>query len=187
MKEKILDRSRREFERKGFRFTMGELARRLGVSTKTLYEYYPSKDELISDILNQAIYELKVKEKEILGDPSLDNLEKLKKCLILIPANFQFTQLSHLEELQRYYPKQWEILDEFINEQWEGIISLINEGISTGKIRPFNSIIFIDIYIGGLYRLLDHSFPKENNTTLLETLKEMVDILLQGILKQEEG
>jgi AcrR family transcriptional regulator len=164
---------------------MGELARQLGVSTKTLYEYYPSKDELLRDILNQAIYELKVKEKEIMHDPTLDILEKLKKCLILIPADFQFAQLKYLEELQRYYPKQWEILDQFINEQWEGIISLINEGILMEKIRPFNTKIFIDIYIGGLYRLMEHSSRNENKVTLLETMEEMVEILLQGILKQE--
>lgn len=185
MKERILEASRREFEKKGFRFTMGELARHLGVSTKTLYGYYPSKDELLSDILTQAIDELKLKEKEILENPSLDNIEKLKKCLVLMPADFQFAQLSHLEELQRYYPKQWEILDQFITEQWNGIVSLINNGILSGTIRPFNTEVFIDLYIGGLYRLMENSSRVGNGLSLLETLKEMVDILLVGILKKE--
>lgn len=185
MKERILEASRREFEKKGFRFTMGELARNLGVSTKTLYEYYPSKDELLKDILNHAIYELRLKEKEILHDPYLDILEKLKRCLILIPEDFQFAQLSHLEELQRYYPKQWELLDQFINEQWDGIVSLINEGILSEKIRPFNPRIFIDIYIGGLYRLMENSSRNENKVSLHEALMEMVEILLLGILKEE--
>lgn len=164
---------------------MSELAKQLGMSTKTLYGYYPSKDELIRDIINQAIYELKVKEKEIMCDPTIDILEKLKKCLILIPVNFQFAQLSHLEELQRYYPKQWEILDQFINEQWESIVSLINEGVLTEKIRPFNKEIFIDLYIGGLYRIMEHSSRYENKVSLLETLQEMTEILMVGILKQE--
>lgn len=185
MKGRILDWSRREFERKGFRFTMSELATQLGMSTKTLYGYYPSKDELIRDIINQAIYELKVKEKEIMCDPTIDILEKLKKCLILIPVNFQFAQLSHLEELQRYYPKQWEILDQFINEQWDSIVSLINEGVLTEKIRPFNKEIFIDLYIGGLYRIMEHSSSYVNKVSLLETLQEMTEILMVGILKQE--
>ncbi|KGR74234.1 TetR/AcrR family transcriptional regulator [Ureibacillus sinduriensis] len=185
MKERILDASRRAFEKKGFRFTMGELARHLRVSTKTLYGYYPSKDQLIGDILTDAIDKLKLKEKETLHNPSLDNIEKLRKCLILVPAEFQFAQLSHLEELQRYYPKQWEMLDQFINEQWTGIVALINEGILSGTIRPFNTETFIDLYIGGLYRLMENSSRNENRSTLLETLKEMVDILLVGILEKE--
>lgn len=185
LKERILEGARKELKRKGFRFTISELATQLGISTKTFYEYYPSKNELIGDILNQAIKELKVKENEILLDLTIDTVEKLKKCLILIPVDFQFAQLGHLEELQRYYPMQWEILDSCIREQWESVLSLMNEGILLEQIRPFNTQIFIDLYIGGLYRLMDNSSSNKNNVTLLETMEELVDILMHGILKKD--
>lgn len=185
MKERILKWSRKEILRRGFRFTMSELARQLGVSTKTIYEFYPSKDELIGEILRKAIDELQVKEKEILTDPTLDILEKLQKLLILLPADFQFAHVSLLQELQRYYPEQWEILEQFINEQWEGIVLLINEGISMGKLRPINTKLFIELYIGGLYRLMEQSSRGEDHFTILHALQEMVDILMRGILKQE--
>ncbi|MFT9816718.1 TetR/AcrR family transcriptional regulator [Lysinibacillus sp. NPDC056185] len=183
MKDRILKVSISEAERKGFRFTMGDLAKQLGMSTKTLYGYYPSKEELLNEMIDLAIEELKMKEKEILHDATLNLVEKLQKSLVLIPADFKFAQLKYLEELQRYYPKQWETLDEFIHEQWTGIFSLLDEGIAAKKIRPFNKEIFIEVYIGGLYRLMEHASKNRNMSSLQDTMQEMVDILMLGILK----
>ncbi|MFJ8090585.1 TetR/AcrR family transcriptional regulator [Lysinibacillus sp. NPDC095746] len=183
MKDRILKVSISEAERKGFRFTMGELAKQLGMSTKTLYGYYPSKEELLNEMIDLAINELKKKEEEILHDSTLNLVEKLQKCLVLIPADFQFAQLKYLEELQRYYPKQWETLDLFIHEQWTGIFSLLDEGIATKKIRAFNKEIFIEVYIGGLYRLMEHGAKNRNMMSLQDAMQEMVDILMHGILE----
>jgi len=182
LKDRILKVSISEAERKGFRFTMGDLAKQLGMSTKTLYGYYPSKEELLNEMIDLAIHELKLKENEILHDSTLNLVEKLQKCLVLIPADFTFAQLQYLEELQRYYPKQWETLDKFIHEQWSGIVSLLDEGIATNKIRPFNKEIFIEVYIGGLYRLMDRASKNRNMISLQDTMQEMVDILMLGIL-----
>lgn len=182
LKDRILKVSISEAERKGFRFTMGDLAKQLGISTKTLYSYYSSKEEILNEMIDLAIDELKLKENEILHDSTLNLLEKLQKCLVLIPADFTFAQLQYLEELQRYYPKQWETLDQFIQEQWTGIISLIDEGIVANQIRPFNKEIFIEVYIGGLYRLMDYASKNRNMISLQDALQEMVDILMLGIL-----
>lgn len=184
LKDRILKVSISEAERKGFRFTMGELAKQLGMSTKTLYGYYPSKEEILNEMIDLAIDELKMKEEEILHESALSLLEKLKKCLVLVPADFKFAQLQYLEELQRYYPKQWETLDQFIQEQWTGIFSLIDEGIATNQIRPFNKEIFIEVYVGGLYRLMEHASKNRNMISLQDTMLEMVDILMLGILKE---
>jgi len=183
LKDRILKVSISEAERKGFRFTMGDLAKQLGMSTKTLYSYYPSKEELLNEMIDFAINELKLKESEILQDSTLNLVEKLQKCLVLIPADFTFAQLQYLEELQRYYPKQWETVDQFIHKQWTGIISLIDEGIVANQIRPFNKEIFIEVYIGGLYRLMEHASKNRNMISLQDTMQEMVDILMLGILK----
>lgn len=183
LKDRILKVSISEAERKGFRFTMGDLAKQLGMSTKTLYSYYPSKEELLNEMIDLAIHELKLKENEILHDATLHLVEKLQKCLVLIPADFTFAQLQYLEELQRYYPKQWETVDKFIHEQWSGIVTLIDEGIVTNKIRTFHKEIFIEVYIGGLYRLMERASQNRDMMSLQDTMQEMVDILMLGILK----
>jgi len=182
VKDRVLAAARMEIQKKGFRFTMNDLAKRLGMSTKTIYELYPSKDELLHELLQNSIDELKEKELEILSDRSLDTIEKLKKALVLLPRDFQFFDLQRLDELQKYYPELWIIIDQFITKQWDGILELINEGVSSGKLRSFNTDLFIEVYIGGLYRLLEQSSKKESKMKLIDALEEMTDILLKGIV-----
>ncbi|MEC0258860.1 TetR/AcrR family transcriptional regulator [Paenibacillus lautus] len=185
MRDRIVDAASNEIRRRGLRFTMGDLAKRLGMSTKTLYGYFPSKDVLIATILHDAIVELQEKEKEIMGNPDLTTLDKLKQCLILIPTDFQFIGLNLITELQRYYPDQWKTLDQFLNKQWDSITELFHEGINQGWLRPFNTKIFIDLYVGGLYRLIEDSSENKSSITLHEGLRDMGEILLSGIIKKE--
>ncbi|MGG4342093.1 TetR/AcrR family transcriptional regulator [Paenibacillus lautus] len=185
MRDRIVEAASHEIRRRGLRFTMGDLAKRLGMSTKTLYGVFPSKDELIAEILNKAIAELQHKEKEILNNADLGTLDKLKKCLILIPADFQFIEMQLITELQRYYPSQWDQLDQFLNKQWDSITELFHEGINQGLLRSFNTKIFIDLYVGGFYRLIEDSAAPKSSITLHEGLRDMGEILLSGIIKKE--
>lgn len=51
--EKILAACRKLIEQKGFRgFTMDELALNAGVSKRTVYKYYKSKDEIIEKVID---------------------------------------------------------------------------------------------------------------------------------------
>ncbi|OIB01843.1 TetR family transcriptional regulator [Paenibacillus sp. LC231] len=185
MKERIVAAASHEIKRRGLRFTMGDLAKRLGMSTKTLYGWFPSKDVLISTIFREAIIELQEKEKDIMNNPDLNTLDKLERCLILIPTDFQFIGLNLITELQRYYPDQWKTLDEFLNKQWDSITELFEEGINQGLLRPFNSKVFIDLYVGGLYRLIEDSSENKSSITLQESLRDMGEILLSGIIKKK--
>ncbi|AWB44209.1 TetR/AcrR family transcriptional regulator [Paenibacillus sp. CAA11] len=184
MRERIVEAASKEIRRRGLRFTMGELAKQLGISTKTIYSIFPSKDELIHALLNKAISELVAKEQEILNHPEYSTEDKLKKCLILVPVDFQFIKMSLIIELQRYYPKQWQMLDQFLNHQWDSIIALFRDGTEQGLFRPFNTAIFIDLYVGGFYRLIEETSDRQNSGTLLENLQDLTDILLSGILSK---
>lgn len=56
MKQEIIKRAMDDFMRYGFKtFTMDDLARKLGMSKKTLYEYFPSKNDLVEACLDYAL------------------------------------------------------------------------------------------------------------------------------------
>jgi len=185
MKDRILEIARKEIQFKGFRFTMNDLARQAGISTKTLYVMYTSKNEIIDQLLDQAIHDIRTSEQAIIDDPSLEMIDKLRRLLILVPSDFQFFQMNRLYELQRYYPEQWHRLDQFINVQWDSVRQLLREGIASRKLKSFQIDLFIEMYIGGLYRLLEQSAKQEFHMTLEEALDAMIDIMLDGILSRE--
>ena len=56
MKEDIVKRALNDFMQYGFKtFTMDDLANKMGMSKKTLYEYFPSKNDLVEATLDYAL------------------------------------------------------------------------------------------------------------------------------------
>ncbi|TCZ81117.1 TetR/AcrR family transcriptional regulator [Paenibacillus albiflavus] len=185
MKERILEIALKEIQYKGFRFTMNDLARQAGISTKTLYVMYTSKVEIIDQLLDQAMDEIRIREEAIIADPNQKLMDKIRQLLILVPSDFQFFHMNRLYELQRYYPEQWQRLDQFVNVQWDGVRQLLQEGIASRKLKSFPIDLFIEMYIGGLYRLLEQSAKQEFHMTLEDALEAMIDIMLGGIMNRE--
>ncbi|WP_223067531.1 TetR/AcrR family transcriptional regulator [Paenibacillus caui] len=184
MKQKIMLQAQKEIFKTGFRFTMADIARECGISTKTIYEWYASKEELILEMVQQATTEIKEREQSIIRDPKLGTMDKLKALLVLLPEDFHYFDVKRLYELQRYHTKVWSVLNSFIEEQWDGVARIVAEGQAEGLLEKFNTAVFIQMYIGGLHRLMEQAQAKPAGLTLSEALHEMVDILLDGIRKR---
>lgn len=181
IKHRIRQHAQAEIFKSGFRFTMADIARGCGVSTKTLYEWYPSKEELIRDLVEQAIQEIKEREKAILADQTLPVMDRLRALLVLLPQDFQYYDRIRLYELNRYYPDVWEALNHFMNEQWEGVKQTLAEAQAQGLLRPFSVPLFIQVYLGGLNRLMEDTPERQMGLTLKEMLDELVDMIVNGI------
>ncbi|MGZ7445109.1 TetR/AcrR family transcriptional regulator [Paenibacillus sp. TH7-28] len=182
MKERIIQAAEQEILQRGFKFTIRDLAAGLGVSTKTLYQYFESKERIIEHIVERAVAEMKEAEAAIMADGTLNTLQKLRKALVVLPQRFLFTDIRILQELRKRYPKQWREIDKYVTTSWDHIRSLVKEGMAEGVLRPFDIEIFIQIYIGALYRLMDDQTVRNTELPLEKALVQMVDLLLRGIV-----
>lgn len=68
-----------------------------------------------------------------------------------------------------------------MNQGWDQIRMLINEGVNNGQLRPFDVDLFIQVYVGALYHLMDYQVASRIETSLDRMLEQMVDFLMQGI------
>lgn len=181
MKERIAQVAIQEIRQRGLKFSIREVAGRLGISTKTLYQYFASKEQIVEHIVLQSIEEMKEEERRVLGDPSLRIPAKLRQVLTNLPRGFAFRDIGILKELEQRYPKQWAAIDDYLQNGWDNFRVLVREGIETGDIRPFDIELFIDVYVGGLYRLMDRRAREGRDLSLETALARMVELLLAGI------
>lgn len=181
MKERIAQAAIQEIRQRGLKFSIREVAGRLGISTKTLYQYFASKEQIVEHIVLQSIEEMKEEERRVLGDPSLRIPAKLRQVLTNLPRGFAFRDIGILKELEQRYPKQWAAIDDYVQNGWDNFRVLVREGIETGDIRPFDIELFIDVYVGGLYRLMDRRAREGRDLSLETALARMVELLLAGI------
>lgn len=181
MKERIAEAAFEEIAGHGLKFSMREIAGRLGISTKTVYQYFESKEQMIEYIVTQAIESFKEEEARLMSDASLSFERKLRRSLTCLPKGFAFRDVRIWKELQQKYPKQWKKLDEYMNDGWDNIRAMIREGIEAGAFRPVDDGVFVQVYVGGLYHFMSRGAADRRERSLESMLEQMADLLLAGI------
>lgn len=181
MKDLILAETFHLIKEKGFSFTVSDIAAKIGKSKRTIYECFVSKEEIIECLINKIIEDMKQTEKEIAENNKLTYIEKINHILIAIPNNFDFVNIRLLADLKKNYYKQWQTLDEYIQNDWSTVRKLLKQGMDKGEIRHINIDLFIQLYLGSINQIYDVNFPLKHDHSMKEILISTMEILLHGI------
>jgi AcrR family transcriptional regulator len=180
LKLAIIDATIEEFNNKGMKFTMDELAKRLHMSKKTIYKIVTDKNELVIDAINYCFDLVKKEETKIINDPSLDIVEKLRRTIICLPDRFTNVDWRKVSAAVEGNSKIYEEFKARIDNDWEPTFGLLDEAIRQKKIRPVNKELFkimVEAGLEGVLMLCDTS----QDETYEERLEEMINIVMQGI------
>lgn len=183
IRERIIEGAIEEVNEKGHRFTMDDLAKRLGVSKRSIYENFNSKEQLISTIIDVVISKIMEKDEEIFNDEGLSSIGKLRQIALVIENELEYVSESAIYEVERYYPNQWQKVKELFNKREIMQRKIIEKGIREGELKNINPSILIKVLNQEKSWIIDRNFLRENNLTLYEAWKSLVDIVLFGIDK----
>jgi len=186
MQHRIAEAAIEEIKQRGMKFTIRDVAARLGISTKTMYQHFASKTEIITYLIEQAIDEMKQSEEQLMKDRSLTLVQKMEQALLILPRAVAFMDIRALDELKKAYPTQWEQVDAYVQQGWNSIRLMVAEATEQQLIRPINMELFIHMYVGAFYQLMDQKTGTGNRLSLTEGLQGMVDILLHGIMRASQ-
>ncbi|MFL0362132.1 TetR/AcrR family transcriptional regulator [Pseudobacillus sp. 179-B 2D1 NHS] len=186
MKSRIMKAFLEEIHDKSMKFTMDDLAKRLGISKRTLYEHFSSKTEILDAIIDSSLFEFDEKTEAIVRDPELSLLEKIKGVITVVPKYNEFYDWKILDQMKKSYPEQWERIHTALN-QWDALRQLIEQGIREGLIIDQNVSLLIKLIIDATNSTLDRQFFLENSITVTEALDSIVDILLFGLVKKDRA
>ncbi|WP_058301095.1 TetR/AcrR family transcriptional regulator [Gorillibacterium timonense] len=181
MKERIAQSAIGEIMQRGLKFSIRDVAARLGISTKSIYQFFDSKEQIIGYLVDRCIADMRDAEKEVMDDPVLTPRQKLEKALVILPRGIVFPDIRVLHEVKVKYPNQWEKADTYLEQGWDNIRMLVREGMAEGSLRPFDLDVFIQMYIGALNHLMDYRVSTRMGLSLEKALVQMVEIMLQGI------
>ncbi|KOS68881.1 transcriptional regulator [Lysinibacillus contaminans] len=184
MKTRIIHAFIEETRNNGIKFTMDDLARRLGISKRTLYENFSSKVEILDSIIDLTLTEFDEQTRLIIDNPELTLPEKIKKAIVVLPKYNEFYDLRILEQLKRSYPAQWERLNREMH-QWDDLKGLLEEGIRTGIIKDMNIDLLMKLIIEASNITLDRQFFLGHSISITESFEMIVDVLLNGFMTEK--
>jgi len=154
MKEDITQKALTYFLQYGFKtFTMDDLANSLGISKKTLYEQFASKNELVEATLDYALgMSCHQVDKFVSGEGSV--IENVFRSQREVQNLFNFNSSKPIWELKKYFPKTYERMDmEFIKSDALFIDKLLEKGWEEGLFRKDINVSFYKVSYSSVQRL----------------------------------
>jgi TetR/AcrR family transcriptional regulator, cholesterol catabolism regulator len=185
--DRILSESLRLFMKNGIRsISMDDIAKELGMSKKTIYQYVANKTELVEMVLDF----MREKESNICIDGDMTKMNAID-ILLAVSRNVsrQMKDLNPINayELQKYYPS---IYRDFILKKRDHVYTTLKknfeQGIAEGIYRNDLDIDLVArLYIQKLVDVHDPEFLSSVNFGFEKVFQVMFDNHIRGIANAE--
>lgn len=181
--EKIIQHTEDKFFRDGFyKTTMDEIASEMRISKKTIYKYFPSKDDLVKAITRYFMNRMK---NTILPALNSDKnaIEKLGDLIKILAKASEKISATRMEELKRHYPSIWNEIDRFRTEMMFGnITKVIEQGKKEGLFIDLPTNIIMNVLVASVRAIVNPDFIMHNNYSIIEAARFAFRIIIGGIL-----
>ena len=181
IRKEILDTTIQLFREKGLKFTMDDLAASLHRSKKTIYLYFPDKKHLLDEMVDYIFVSIRTTKLAVSDDPSMDTVGKIRRILGAMPEEYRSIDLRQLYVLKEKYPKIYAHVEQRLENDWEPTVALLEKGIREGVIRPVSVPVFRTMMQATLEQFFQRDILISNRIRYDDALREVVDILVDGI------
>lgn len=178
--ERILIEAEQLFFRYGVKsITMDEIATHLGISKKTIYQFYKDKKELVYKVIETKIQKQQIEMEEII-EIALDPVHEVILTSDLLKKVFQNMNPFLLMEVQKYYPRAFGVFKSHKDKCIFGcIFNNIKKGIELGLYR---ASIDVDTIARLRMVCIDAAFNPENFPLAKKNLNELQLQLIEHFL-----
>ncbi|WP_035800241.1 TetR/AcrR family transcriptional regulator [Butyrivibrio sp. NC3005] len=181
IRKKILETVVIEYQKKGLKFTMDDIAKELHISKKTIYKTYRDKEQMLDEMVDYVFNSIKETEARIMKNPMLSTDEKVKKILGALPDNYKSLDFRLLYQLAEKYPKVYKKINSRLESDWDNTIALIELGIKEGSIRNVSIPVVKLMFESTIEKFLSSDILIKMDMDYTQALSQMVDLLVYGM------
>jgi AcrR family transcriptional regulator len=185
-KDKIIEQIEDKLFKEGFyKTTMDEVASELGMSKKTIYKFFPSKDDLVMAIAKHFMNVMKSKIVPALNTDK-NAIEKLAELINILAAASDKISTKRMEEMKRHFPEIWNEIDRFRTKMmFENITKIINQGKDEGLFIDYPTSIIMTILVVSVRSIVNPDFILNNSFSIIEGARFTFKIIIGGIVTEK--
>ena len=183
----ILEQVGRLYRRYGIKsVTMDDVASHLGVSKKTIYEFFSDKEDLVRQVLLFE-HDYRCGFLSAIENKKFNAIEELFEVYKMINAMLREFNPSMEYDIRKYYPNLFLKIREIRRKRmFESVYNNLNQGKKEGLYRKeLNSKIIAKVHVFRNENLLDNDMFTQEELTSLKMFHEIFVYHLQGILSHE--
>lgn len=181
--EKVLKGAEELFMKYGVRsVSMDNIANHLGVSKKTLYQYFNDKDEIVESVTQRH---LDVNREQIEGihEQAKNSIEELVNIATCLRENMRGMNPSLLFDLRKYHHKAWSAWLDFRDAVIrKTIVCNLERGKEGGYFRPdINTQVLATLRLENIQMAFDHTIFPHDKFTLEEVQVQVLEHFAYGL------
>ena len=165
-------------------FTVENLASKLAMSKKTIYQYFPKKEVLIKKIIDFRMKKLTNEFNEIINkeEDAIIQFIKIREHNIKFANKFNLQKLTYLKAR---YPDIWKIIEKYRldrkNIYKQIFIMAKNQGYLRENLDPE---VCVALYINIFNSTFQPEFMNDNNLSIDLTIDHLQEILSNGFFNK---
>jgi len=183
---KIIEQIEDKLFKEGFyKTTMDDVASELGMSKKTVYKFFPSKEDLVMAIAKHFMNRMKSRILPALNSDR-NAIEKLGELIKILAGVSEKISNKRMEEMKRYFPEIWNEIDNFRTKMmFENITRIINQGKAEGLFIDYPTTIVMNILVASIRSIVNPEFILNNSFSIIEAARFAFKIIIGGIVTEK--
>jgi TetR/AcrR family transcriptional regulator, cholesterol catabolism regulator len=183
MKERIKQKADELFRSYGIKsITMDEIAGRLGVSKKTIYQFFSDKDELVDEVVGELLtYNQSCCNKD--RAKATDAIHEVFLAMEMVQQMFQNMNPVILYDIERNHPVTFQ---KFLQHKNKFLLQVIKENIERGKkeelYRPdINTEVIAKIRLETMMLPFNQEIFPKSKFNLVDLEHQLIEHFLFGV------
>ena len=166
--------------------SMDDIANKMGISKKTIYQFYADKEALVAEVVKQI-----TSENQFQCDNDIINSENAIHEIILAMEQmsklFETMNPSILFDLHKYYPQAFKLFLAHKNDYVYGKIKQnINRGIKEGLYRDDLNLEIVSRYrVESIVIAFNLEFQSSVKSSLVSIAQELSTFFLYGVVNEK--
>lgn len=183
-REKLLKGATELFMRYGLRsVSMDDIARQLGVSKKTIYQYFTDKDDIVATVVKSHM-EREQEQFEEITRVSKDAVDEMVRLSYRLKESMRDTNPTVLYDMQKYHPRAWSEWLTFKNKVIrESIVRNLRSGMAGGYFRAdLHLDIIANMRLEAVQMGFDQNIFPRDKYSLPDVQVQLFEHFVQGVL-----
>jgi len=165
---------------------MDELASQMGISKKTIYQFFRDKDEVVTMAVGYHC-EREYREFLRIESEAANSIDELYRMSQFMRSNVEVIHPSTLHDLQKYHPNAWKVYVDYKDKVFsQKIIDSLKRGKEEGYFRPeIDEKILAVMRLKQIEMAFDHQTYPRGQFQFAEVCEQMFYHFIQGILTEK--
>ena len=188
LKSRILETARQYFFENGFsKISMEEFAQSMGMSKKTIYKFFPGKEDLIKEITHEKLNCVHQGCVRWQKDKSIDFMQRVRNVTGFISSEMRSLKPQFYIDLQKTMPHLWKEVDDFRTQRvYEDFSAMIREGVEMGVFRKdINIDVLVLMYGNAIQSIVNPETLSRLPLNASQAYDAIVDIVFGGVFTDE--